>query len=89
MRPAIFQDENGQYRAGQGPVVGFVALKDTGKVNLYLNMPEVKAVFPSDVRFLWAAKPYDEEGKFLQLIARLRLATLFLLLCRPTIKFTT
>lgn len=69
MRPAIFQDENGQYRAGQGPVVGFVALKDTDKVNKYLAIPEVRAVFPSKVRFLWAAKPYDEEGKFLQLIA--------------------
>ena len=69
MRPAIFQDENGQYRTGEGPVVGFVSLKDTDKVNKYLRMPEVRAVFPAKVRFLWAAKPYDEEGKFLQLIA--------------------
>ncbi|MEQ8522185.1 MAG: protein translocase subunit SecDF, partial [Vicingaceae bacterium] len=69
LRPAIFQDESGQYRAGQGPVVGYVATKDTDKVNKYLAMPEIKAVFPSKVRFLWAAKPYDEEGRFLQLIA--------------------
>jgi SecD/SecF fusion protein len=69
MRPAVYQDENGRYRAGQGPAIGFVALKDTGKVNLYLNMPEIKAIFPAKVKFLWAAKPYDEEGKFLQLIA--------------------
>lgn len=69
LRPAIFQDEQGQYQAGQGPVVGFVAMKDTGKVNQFLNMPEVKAVFPAKLRFLWAAKPYDEEGKFLQLLA--------------------
>jgi len=69
MRPAIFQDEDGQYRAGQGPVVGFVALKDTGKVNAYLKIPQVRAVFPSKVKFLWAAKPYDEEGRYLQLIA--------------------
>lgn len=69
LRPAIFQNEQGQYQAGQGPVVGFVAIKDTGKVNQFLNMPEVKAVFPAKLRFLWAAKPYDEEGKFLQLLA--------------------
>lgn len=69
LRPAIFQNEQGQYQAGQGPVVGFVAMKDTGKVNQFLNMPEIKAVFPAKLRFLWAAKPYDEEGKFLQLLA--------------------
>ena len=69
IRPAIFQDESGQYRAGQGPVVGYVAIKDTDKVNKYLKMPEIKSIFPSKVRFLWAAKPYDDEGKYLQLIA--------------------
>jgi len=69
LRPAIFQDEDGQYRAGQGPVVGYVAVKDTDKVNIYLSMPQIRAIFPAKVKFLWAAKPYDEEGKFLQLIA--------------------
>lgn len=69
MRPAIFQDEQGQYFPGQGPVVGYVAIKDTGKVNSFLAKPEVKGLFPPRIKFLWTAKPYDDEGKFLQLIA--------------------
>ncbi|MCB9360294.1 MAG: protein translocase subunit SecDF [Flavobacteriales bacterium] len=69
MRPAIFQDENGQYFPGQGPIVGYVAIKDTAKVNAYMAMKEVKALFPPRIKFLWTAKPYDDEGKFLQLLA--------------------
>lgn len=69
MRPAIFQDEKGQYFPGQGPVVGYVAIKDTGKVNTYLAKPEIKGLFPPRIKFLWTAKPYDDEKKFLQLLA--------------------
>lgn len=69
MRPAIYQDEKGQYFPGQGPVVGYVAIKDTGKVNDFLSKPEIKGLFPPRIKFLWTAKPYDAEKKFLQLIA--------------------
>ena len=70
MRPAIFQNpETQQYEYGRGPVVGYVAIKDTGMVNKYLAMKEVQSFFPPRLKFLWAAKPYDEEGKFLQLLA--------------------
>ena len=69
MRPAIFQDEQGQYFPGQGPVVGYVAIKDTATVNSYLAKQEVKALFPPRIKFLWTAKPYDDEAKFLQLLA--------------------
>ena len=70
MRPAIFQNpENQQYEYGQGPVVGYVAIKDTATVNKYLAMKEVQSFFPPRLKFLWAAKPYDEEGRYLQLLA--------------------
>lgn len=69
MRPAIFQDEKGQYFPGQGPVIGYVATKDTGKVNAFLAKPEIKGLFPPRIKFLWTAKPYDDEKKFLQLLA--------------------
>jgi SecD/SecF fusion protein len=70
MRPAIFQNpETQQYEYGTGPVVGYVAIKDTGIVNTYLARKEVQSFFPPRLKFLWTAKPYDEEGKFLQLIA--------------------
>ncbi len=70
MRPAIFQNpENQQYEYGTGPVVGMVAVKDTARVNELLAMKEVQSFFPPRLKFLWTAKPYDEEGKFVQLIA--------------------
>ena len=53
----------------QGPVCGFAAIKDTAKVNSYLAMPEVKDFFPIDVHFAWTVKPYDAEGKYVQLVA--------------------
>jgi len=70
MRPAIFQNQQTQqYEYGKGPVVGFAAIKDTAEVNKLLGMKEVKSFFPPNIKFLWTAKPYDEEGRFLQLIA--------------------
>ncbi|MBL4593926.1 MAG: protein translocase subunit SecDF [Flavobacteriales bacterium] len=70
MRPAIFQNpETQQYEYGRGPVVGYVAISDTDKVNKYLAMKEVQSFFPPRLKFLWTAKPYDKEGKFLQLLA--------------------
>jgi len=70
MRPAIFQNpETQQYEYGRGPVVGYVAIKDTGLVNEYLARKEIQSFFPPRLKFLWTAKPYDDEGKFLQLLA--------------------
>jgi SecD/SecF fusion protein len=70
LRPAIFQNPETQgYEYGQGPVVGYVAIKDTALVNKYLAMKEVQSFFPPRLKFLWTAKPYDEKGEFLQLLA--------------------
>lgn len=68
MRPSIYQ-EGGNYYPGRGPVVGYVAIKDTAKVNKLLAEKRVKALFPPRIKFLWTVKPYDKEGKFVQLIA--------------------
>ncbi|MBL4707665.1 MAG: protein translocase subunit SecDF, partial [Flavobacteriales bacterium] len=69
LSPAIYQNDEGNYVPGDGPIVGYVAIKDTAKVNEYLRMPELAGLFPNDLRLLWTAKPFDEDGKFLQLIA--------------------
>ena len=69
LRPVLVQTDEGGYMPGQGPAIGYVAIKDTDKVNKYLSMPKIKAVFPSKVRFYWEAKPYDEDGRFLRLVA--------------------
>lgn len=70
LRPAIVQDpESGNYYAGRGPTVGYASVLDTGSVNEMLNRRDVRALFPRKLKFFWAAKPYDDEGRFLQLFA--------------------
>ncbi|MDG1284179.1 MAG: protein translocase subunit SecDF, partial [Flavobacteriales bacterium] len=51
-----------------GPVVGVCAIKDTAQVNSYLNDNAVMKLFPSDVNFSFTVKPYDPDGKFVQLV---------------------
>lgn len=73
LNPAIYQNADGNYVPGEGPVVGYALIKDTAKVNDYLRMPEIAAIFPNDMRFLWTAKPFkDSKGNVtssLQLIS--------------------
>ncbi len=63
-----------QSRDGQlidGSSVGFAHYRDTGKVNEYLNMKQVMASFPRDVKFFWDASPskYIEGDEFYELHA--------------------
>ncbi len=64
LNPNIGQNEQGQQIVGQGPVIGYALLRDTAKVNAYLAMPEVKANFPSDMRFLWGVKAINTNNVF-------------------------
>ncbi len=52
-----------------GPVVGVCAIQDTAQVNAYLNDKAVMKFFPIDVVFSYTVKPYDPDGKFVQLVA--------------------
>lgn len=70
LRPAIYQNPDDQkYYAGKGPTVGYASVFDTTEINALLARKDVKQQFPRRMKFLWAAKPYDEEGKFIQLFA--------------------
>jgi SecD/SecF fusion protein len=55
LRPAIFQN---QFMRGSG--VGFASAKDMAKVDRYLEMPQVRDLFPQDLRFYWEVKPYKD-----------------------------
>jgi SecD/SecF fusion protein len=59
--------ETGQLNSG--PVVGVCAIKDTAKVNTYLNDKSIIKLFPVDVKFSYTVKPFDPEGKLVQLVA--------------------
>ncbi|HEY4787300.1 MAG TPA: protein translocase subunit SecD, partial [Bacteroidales bacterium] len=52
-----------------GAAVGRALVRDTGKVNSYLNMKQIRSLFPRDVRFLWASKPEKEKSEILELYA--------------------
>ncbi len=44
----------------RGPLVGYALVQDTSKVNAYLQMDQVRALFPKNVRFLWGVKPLPQ-----------------------------
>jgi SecD/SecF fusion protein len=53
----------------RGPVVGYSHARDTASVSEYLNMPQIKALFPRTILLRWTAQPTEKEGNFFQLIA--------------------
>lgn len=42
----------------QGSVIGMAHFRDTAKVNRYLAMNQIRAIFPRDVRFFWNQDPF-------------------------------
>lgn len=50
-----------------GSTVGVVLLKDTAKVNAYLAIPQIRQLFPSDMKFAWHFQPDGEEQQFIRL----------------------
>lgn len=52
-----------------GPAVGIAHSKDTAAVGAYLRMPQVRNLFPRDMKFEWTAKSVDEAGLYYRLIA--------------------
>ena len=70
LRPAIYQNPDDQkYYAGKGPTVGYASVFDTAAINELLARKDFKQQFPRRMKFLWGAKPYDKDGKFIQLFA--------------------
>ena len=53
----------------QGPIVGMSFLKDTAKVNEYLNLPGISSLLPRGVYLLWGANPANKEKTVLFLYA--------------------
>ncbi|HNW74561.1 MAG TPA: protein translocase subunit SecDF, partial [Bacteroidales bacterium] len=67
LNPAIYQDKNGQYVAGQTAMVGRAFIKDTARVNHMLRL--TKNLFPRDMKLAWTVKPRDEAKDVLELVA--------------------
>lgn len=60
---------DGKMRLMQGPVVGYVAIRDTSTVNYILNNKSVKEILPQDLRFCWGYKPLPQDENMMQLLA--------------------
>jgi len=69
LAPSTGQAANGQQVLRSGPVVGYVAQKDTALVNSYLNEPTIKSIIPSNIKFAWSVKPISTEEKVFELYA--------------------
>lgn len=69
LRPAVVQDEKGNYFPNKGPVSGYCEIKDTAKVNSYFRLKQVQTTLPRNLKLAWSVKPFDKEGKMLQLIS--------------------
>jgi SecD/SecF fusion protein len=66
--PRIYMNEQKQQYPAPGSVIGVARIKDTALVNKYLSLTSVKALFPSKVKFYWAAKA-DKGSDYLELHA--------------------
>lgn len=56
---------------GTGACIGRAHYRDTAKINQYLNMPQIKAIFPGELVPMWSVKPsqFDKSGVIYELIA--------------------
>ncbi len=52
----LYQGENQQTIAGEGPIVGYVSEKNRAQVEEHFADPKIMKFFPKDVKLLWAAK---------------------------------
>ena len=70
LRPNIVSDpRTGEFFLGGGPIVGTAAIADTARVNNMLRQPNIRALFPREMRLLWTVKPERQQENVLQLIA--------------------
>ncbi|MEI7662234.1 MAG: protein translocase subunit SecDF [Bacteroidota bacterium] len=68
LNPAIYQNKDGQYVAGQTALVGRAFIKDTARINNMLRL--TKNMFPRDMKLAWTVKPREEAAKdVLELVA--------------------
>jgi len=65
----VMDPQTGQPFLGNGPMVGSVAIQDTARVNSYLRQPNIRALFPRELKLLWTVKPQGRAENVLQLIA--------------------
>ncbi len=59
LNPNYYQNKDGKWYPGNGAILGTALVRDTARVNAILNLPQVKALFPRDMRLMWGVKAPD------------------------------
>ena len=67
--PPMVGMQNNQYFTIKGAGVGRAHVRDRTKVDSILNDPQVRDLFPRDVKFVWSVYPEDDNEDYFQLIA--------------------
>jgi SecD/SecF fusion protein len=67
LNPAIYQNKEGQYVAGQTAMVGRAFIKDTARINNMLR--STRNMFPRDMKLAWTVKPRLDSKDVLELVA--------------------
>lgn len=67
LRPNVGQNNE----LGSGSLIGYAHYRDTGKINYWLSLKQVRSLFPRDIRFFWGIKPpkYDKSESIYELHA--------------------
>ncbi len=55
--PNFSQGKDGKWYPGNGAVMGTALVRDTARVNAMFHLPQVRALFPRDMKLLWGVKP--------------------------------
>ncbi len=66
LQPAMY---NG--RLANGACIGYAHYSDTARVNKWLKMPQVEALFPAELKAMWTVKPsqFAADGNVYELVA--------------------
>ena len=68
--PNIVTNDAGAQSYGEGPVVGSAYAADRELIMQYLNYPQVKALFPKDLKLLWGKDATENNFYFLYAIKK-------------------
>jgi SecD/SecF fusion protein len=69
------QNEQGQVTPPAAPIIGYVSGIDTARINRMLDYPQVKSLFPRNLRFMWSSKTTEldfqdgEQESYYQLLS--------------------
>ncbi len=69
LQPSFVQDETGNMFPARGPVVGYAAVQDTARVMGMLRNPQVRSLFPRNMKLFWNVKPARGTDNLHELIA--------------------